>query len=79
MPGTTVPKGSLRCTYLKARSRQVGLMESICERDNMGDATSVIYALFAMLVIVLISFQKQANRDLTIVLSQICSPGSDLA
>ena len=45
----------------------------------MGDATSVIYALFAMLMIVSISFQKQANRDLTAALSQICSPGSDLA
>ena len=31
----------------------------------MGDATSVIYALFAMLMIVSISFQKRANRDLS--------------
>jgi hypothetical protein len=45
----------------------------------MGDATSVNYALIAMLMIVSISFQKQANRDLKAVLSQICSPGSDPA
>ena len=28
-------KTSLRRVYLKARSRQAGLMESICERNNM--------------------------------------------
>ncbi len=45
----------------------------------MGDAIGVICALFAMLMIVSISFQKRANRDLPAVQMQICSPGSDLA
>jgi hypothetical protein len=45
----------------------------------MGDATGVIYALFAMLMIVSISFKKRANRGLSAVQMQICSPGSDLA
>jgi len=45
----------------------------------MGDVICVICALFAMLMIMSFFCQKQANRDLTAVLSQICSPGSDLA
>jgi hypothetical protein len=45
----------------------------------MGDAIGVICALFAMLMIVSISFQKRANRDLSAVQMQICSPGSELA
>jgi hypothetical protein len=70
-------KISLRYAYLKARQDRYSSKKF--ERDNLYDAASVMYALIAMLMIVSMYFQKQANRGSTPVLNQSCSPGSDPA